>query len=127
MKALPIKKRTPSPSTPNIKSKDFLWLENNKNILNTSREKTPKLLPCPNTHTFWKSAIFQVPLPLGKQPYTTRAKPCPRSVCLLPLDMRPTGLYFCVPHSHPPARSPSQEATSHLQPSSFTSIWQHFL
>lgn len=92
---LAIQKRTPSPSAPNIKNKDFLWLENNKNILNTWRgEKTPKQLPCPNTHTFWKSAIFQVPLPLGKQP-----SPVPGlSVCLsVPAGHVPDRVVFlCV-------------------------------
>lgn len=121
MKALPIKKSTPSPSTPNIKNKDFLWLENNKNILNTSREKNPQTTPLPQ-HTYilevshlsgatttWETAIHYKGQALSQVSLSVAAGHAPNRV-----------VFLCAPL--PPAR-PLSSSGGHF---TFATLKLHF-
>ena len=95
---LAIQKRTPSPSAPNIKNKDFLWLKNNKNILNTWRGKKPQNNSPAPTHThFGSQRSFRCHYHLGNShklqgPSPVPAGHVPDRVVFLCVTLPPTHL-----------------------------------
>lgn len=102
---LAIQKRTPSPSAPNIKNKDFLWLKNNKNILNTWRGKKPQNNSPAPTHThFGSQRSFRCHYHLGNSHKLQGPSPVPGlSVCPRWTCAWQGCVSVCHTPTHPPA------------------------